>query len=124
MLSKAHCNATLPVTDLSRARRFYEQQLGLRPKTSTPGGDVLFEEPDGSSFSLYQRPTPPKSDHTQLTWEVPDVRAEMQELRSRGVRFEDYPELNTRDGIAEMGNDKAAWFKDPDGNILCLHERH
>jgi len=124
MLSKAHCNATLPVTDLSRARRFYEQQLGLSPKASTPSGDVLFEEPDGSSFSLYQRPTPPKSDHTQLTWEVPDVRAEMKELRSRGVRFEEYPELNTRDGVAEMGGDKAAWFKDPDGNILCIHERH
>ncbi len=124
MLSKAHCNATLPVTDLSRARRFYEQQLGLRPKTSNENVDVLFEEPDGSTFSLYQRPTPPKSDHTQLTWEVPDVSAEMKELRSRGVQFEDYPELNTRDGIAEMGSDKAAWFKDPDGNILCIHERH
>ena len=124
MLSQAHFTAMLPVTDVSRARRFYEGQLGLRPKDALPSGEVLFES-DGGTFALYPRPTPPRSDHTQLTWEVPDLRAEMTELRSRGVRFEEYPELNTRDGVADMNGEKAAWFKDPDGNILCLHEpRH
>ncbi len=124
MLSHAHCTAMLPVTDVSRARHFYEGQLGLRAKAALPNGEVLFES-DGSTFALYPRPSPPKTDHTALSWDVPDIRAEMAELRSRGVRFEDYPEMNTRDGIAEMGGEKAAWFKDPDGNILCIHEpRH
>jgi catechol 2,3-dioxygenase-like lactoylglutathione lyase family enzyme len=124
MLAHAHCTAMLPVTDVSRARRFYEEQLGLHPKRSLPNGEVLFES-DGGTFALYPRQSPPKSDHTALTWEVPDIRVEMDELRARGVRFEDYPEMNTRDGVAEMGGEKAAWFKDPDGNILCIHEvRH
>jgi catechol 2,3-dioxygenase-like lactoylglutathione lyase family enzyme len=123
MLSHAHFTAMLPVTDMTRARRFYEEKLGLHPKAATSDGEVLFES-EGATFALYPRPTPPVSDHTALTWEVPDVRAEMADLRSRGVRFEDYPELNTRDGVAEMHGERAAWFKDPDGNILCIHERH
>src|SRR6266508_166517 len=111
MLQNAHCTAMLPVTDVSRARRFYEEKLGLQAKRSLPNGEILFES-DGGTFALYPRPTPPKSDHTQLTFDVGDIGAEMQDLRSRGVRFEEYPELNTRDGIAEMGGEKAAWFKD------------
>jgi catechol 2,3-dioxygenase-like lactoylglutathione lyase family enzyme len=123
MLAHAHFTAMLPVTDVTRARRFYEEGLGLHAKTALPNGEVVFEA-DGGTFALYPRQSPPRSDHTALTWEVPDVSAEVAELRARGVRFEEYPELNTRDGIADMGGDRAAWFKDPDGNILCIHERH
>ncbi len=124
MLSGAHATAMLPTTNVDRAVRFYEDKLGFHPKSKLPNGEVLFES-DGLEFALYPRPTPPKSDHTQLTWEVSDVRAEASELRQRGVRFEDYPEYKTRDGIAEMGEgEKAAWFKDPDGNILCIHQAH
>jgi catechol 2,3-dioxygenase-like lactoylglutathione lyase family enzyme len=122
MLAHAHFTAMLPVTDVARARRFYEERLGLHAKGALPNGEVLFES-NGGTFALYPRESPPHSDHTQLTWEVQDVGAEVKDLRARGVRFEDYPELNTRDGIAEMGGEKAAWFKDPDGNILCIHEQ-
>ena len=57
-------------------------------------------------------------------WEVDDVAAEIADLEGRGVVFEDYdlPDLKTVDHIAEMGGEKAAWFLDPDGNVLCLHE--
>ncbi len=123
MLANAHCTAMLPVTDVSRARRFYEEKLGLHAKRALPNGEILFES-NGGTFALYPRQTPPKSDHTALTWDVTDIGAEMNDLRSRGVRFEDYPEMNTRDGVAELGGEKAAWFKDPDGNILCIHEGH
>jgi catechol 2,3-dioxygenase-like lactoylglutathione lyase family enzyme len=122
MLDHAHFTAMLPVTDVARARRFYEERLGLHAKSSLPNGQVIFQT-DGGTFALYPRESPPRSDHTQLTFEVPDIRAEVQDLRGRGIRFEEYPELGTRDGIADMQGEKAAWFKDPDGNILCLHEQ-
>lgn len=121
MLTKSHVTTMLPVTNVSRARRFYEETLGLRAKGTRPNGDVLFEG-DGGEFALYARERPPVSDHTAMSFEVRDVEAEVKELRGRGVRFEDYPELHTRDGVAEMRGEKAAWFKDPDGNILCIHQ--
>jgi catechol 2,3-dioxygenase-like lactoylglutathione lyase family enzyme len=121
MLTNAHFTAMLPVTDVARARRFYEEQLGLRARRTLPNGEVLFQS-DGGEFALYPRPTPPQSDHTALSWDVPDVETEVRTLRERGVRFEDYPEMHTRDGIADMEGERAAWFKDPDGNILCIHQ--
>ncbi len=123
MLTNAHFTAMLPVTDVARARRFYEEKLGLSAARTLPNGDVLFAA-GGAEFALYPRPTPPQSDHTALSWEVPSVEQEVRALRERGVRFDDYPDLPTRDGIAEMNGEHAAWFKDPDGNILCIHDVH
>ena len=124
MLGNRHFTAMLPVTDVARARRFYEQQLGLHATRTLPNGDVLFQG-EGGEFELYPRETPPKSDHTAMTWEVPDVRTEMNDLRARGVRFEDYdyPALKTKDGLLEKDGETCAWFKDPDGNILCIHHQ-
>jgi catechol 2,3-dioxygenase-like lactoylglutathione lyase family enzyme len=124
MLGNRHFTAMLPVTDVARARRFYEETLGLHAARTGTEGEVLFEG-EGGEFELYPRPTPPKSDHTAMSWEVDDVRAEMKDLRARGVRFEDYdyPELTTKDGVFEKGSETCAWFKDPDGNILCIHHR-
>lgn len=122
MLTNAHFTAMLPVTDVTRARRFYEEKLGLHPRRTLSSGETIFES-NGGTFALYPREKPPVSDHTALSWEVSDLGAEVRALRERGVAFEDYPELNTHDGIAEMAGERAAWFKDPDGNILCLHEQ-
>jgi catechol 2,3-dioxygenase-like lactoylglutathione lyase family enzyme len=114
----------LPVTNMARARAFYEEKLGLRPKEISPSGEVLYET-DGSTLALYPRAEPPKSDHTAISFTVPNIEREVQELRSRGVTFELYDMPNTveRDGIYQMGSEKAAWMKDPDGNILCLHQK-
>jgi hypothetical protein len=73
-----------------------------------------------SHFSLYPTPNPNRGGHTQLGLQVPDVRAAVAELRSRGVVFEDYdfPGLKTVDGVAELGDITAAWFKDTEGNIV------
>ncbi len=120
MLGNRHFTAMLPVTDVTRARRFYEETLGLHPGRTTPTGDVLYQL-EGAEFALYPRATPPQSDHTAMSWDVPDVRAEVKDLRARGVRFEEYPELHTKDGILEEKGETCAWFKDPDGNILCIH---
>jgi catechol 2,3-dioxygenase-like lactoylglutathione lyase family enzyme len=125
MLTRCKATTMLPVTDVPRAREFYEKKLGLTPKETLPNGEVIYET-DGSSVAIYPRSTPPKSDHTELSFEVRDLEAEMRELRARGVRFEEYdlPGLRTEDGLCRMGTEKAAWMKDPDGNILCLHEVH
>ncbi|WP_242345440.1 VOC family protein [Anaeromyxobacter terrae] len=120
MLGNRHFTAMLPVTDVARARRFYEETLGIHAGRTLPTGDVLYQL-EGAEFALYPRETPPQSDHTAMSWDVPDVRAEVKDLRARGVRFEDYPELQTKDGILEKDGETCAWFKDPDGNILCIH---
>jgi catechol 2,3-dioxygenase-like lactoylglutathione lyase family enzyme len=125
MLGNAHITTILPVIDLDRARRFYGDTLGLAPaETSTVGGAV-FRSGDGTDLELLPRPARTKAEHTALTFEVDDVVLEVGELETRGVKFEDYdlPGLKTEGHIAVLEGELAAWFKDPDGNILCLHQR-
>lgn len=119
--------AILPVADLKRAREFYEQKLGLKAKeVDEKMAEVWYECGRGTMLSIYQRP-PVKVEHTQVSFEVDDMEGEMAELRSRGVVFEEYdiPEmgLKTVGGIATMGDYKAAWFKDTEGNILSLGQK-
>lgn len=123
MLSDARMTSTLPVVDMDRARRFYEVTLGLPYGGSSPEGAVRFAC-SGGTLELYPRSTPTHADHTSLSFEVRDIRRTVDALSERGVRFEDYDlgEIRTEDKIATLGNHKAAWFKDPEGNILCLHQ--
>ena len=123
MLSGTKITAMLPVVDMKRARRFYEQTLELPKAKVRENGEALFEVA-GERFALYPRATPTRADHTALSFEVDDLEGEMKALRGRGVRFEEYdlPDLKTTDGVCEIGGDRAAWFRDPDGNILCLHQ--
>jgi catechol 2,3-dioxygenase-like lactoylglutathione lyase family enzyme len=126
MLNGTKVTAMLPVVDMARARKFYEETLQLPQPRVRPNGEALFEV-SGERFALYPRETPTRADHTALSFEVDDLDGEMRALRGRGVRFEEYdtPGLRTKNGVAEHGEERAAWFRDPDGNILCLHqERH
>ena len=77
----------------------------------------------GSLIFLYERGRT-TAENTAVTFEVDDLVGTVSELRSRGVTFEEYdfPGLKTVDGIASRDADKAAWFKDSEGNILCAHE--
>lgn len=125
MLNNAKLYAVLSTTDLDRAKRFYGETLGLKPitKEGTPEGHVMFEAGNGTGVVVYQRPTPPKAENTVAGFDVLDLEAEMAELRSKGVTFEEYdfPGLKTENGVATLGNYKSAWFKDPDGNIIALN---
>ena len=124
MLTDAQVTAVVPTTDLARARDFFENSLGLRESgTQMPGAEVVYRCGNGTTLQVYERASAGDAQHTLATWQVPDVRAEVQELRSRGVSFEEYdfPEIKTEDGVATTGDFQAAWFRDPDGNILCLH---
>jgi predicted enzyme related to lactoylglutathione lyase len=112
----------LPATDLERARDFYESKLGLRVDRDATSGELRVHAGRGTEIGIYER-GPTKADHTTGTFEVDDVRATVTELRSRGVTFEEYsgPGPVTQEGIAERGGELAAWFKDSEGNILCVH---
>lgn len=121
MLSKA--TATLPVVDLQRAIEFYVVKLGLEVTYQDEYGQALIALPDGSVFSLYQR-GPTVADQTVMSFNSDDIQADVASMRGKGVVFENYsmPEagLVTVDGVASLGPNKAAWFKDTEGNTLSL----
>jgi catechol 2,3-dioxygenase-like lactoylglutathione lyase family enzyme len=123
MLAKAPIRAYIPVKDVPRARKFYEGKVGLRPKAEYAGGVVY--ECGGSEAFMYPTPNAGTSKASQAFWEVDDVEAEVAELKSRGVVFEEYdmPGIKTKNGIASGGGAKTAWFKDTEGNILAISQR-
>jgi predicted enzyme related to lactoylglutathione lyase len=126
MLTNSPIRPTIPVIDLDRAKRFYETRLDLKPvpaNNDNMSGIAIFECGNGTRMELYQR-GPSKADHTVATFEVSDIEEEVNALRGKGVNFEEYdmPEIKTQNGIATQGSVKAAWFKDSEGNILCIHQ--
>jgi catechol 2,3-dioxygenase-like lactoylglutathione lyase family enzyme len=126
MLTNKPLMPILPVVDLERARQFYETKLGLRPTPDVfSETGVVYEAGGGTKLEIDRRDRPTKAEHTAVTFEVEDIEREVGDLESRGVQFEDYdvPGLQTAHHIARMDGVMAAWFKDPDGNILCLHQR-
>ncbi len=115
----------MPAVDLQRAVKFYEETLGLRitRREEEPSRGAVVQAGGGTSFYLYERSST-KADHTVAGFVVDDVDAVVDGLKKRGVVFEDYdsPDLKTTNNIAvfrtSSGQAKAAWFKDPEGNIL------
>jgi catechol 2,3-dioxygenase-like lactoylglutathione lyase family enzyme len=121
MLSDKEPYATIPVADLARARRFYGETLGFSVERDTEGG-VMYHSGAGRFF-VY--PSGFRAGgHTQVSWVVPDIKAEVRELKAKGVEFERYdniPGLTMVDSVVQSGPDVwTAWFKDPDGNLLGL----
>lgn len=120
-LRRAGLIATIPVADLERARAFYEDQLGFEHVATSEAG-VLLRAGEGRIL-LYHSAAPAPT-HTLAGFEVDDLEPIMASLKARGVRFEDYdfPGLTTVDQIAWIGPERAAWFRDSEGNILSLSE--
>jgi catechol 2,3-dioxygenase-like lactoylglutathione lyase family enzyme len=114
----------IPVKDVARARRFYEEKIGLKAKETYAGG-VVYECGNGSWVFMYPSAGAGTSDASTAFWTVADVSAEVAELKARGVVFEEYdmPGIKTVDGIATGGGAKTAWFKDSEGNILAISQR-
>jgi catechol 2,3-dioxygenase-like lactoylglutathione lyase family enzyme len=124
MLDTAAVTTILPVRDLDRARAFYADRLGLSPEGAKPDGKFVFRFGAGGSLALLPKPDARPSETTALSFAVDDIESAVGALEDRGVHFEDYdlPGLRTVNHVCVLGSEKAAWFKDPDGNILCLHE--
>jgi catechol 2,3-dioxygenase-like lactoylglutathione lyase family enzyme len=125
-LATSAVTTLLPVTDTGRAKEFYSDRLGLPYEGTNAEGSLMYRLGGGTLLMLLPREAGSQNPSTALTWEVSDVRAEVAELQGRGVVFEDYdlPGLQTQDHIAEMEGERAAWFTDPDHNVLCIHEAH
>ena len=120
MLSDNPVYATIATADLARARAFYEDTLGFSDATEDQAGGVYYRS-GTTQFYLYPSQFAGHAQHTLASWEVDDIVSVVDELTSRGVVFEKYdlPSLKTDErGIADLGAMKAAWFKDPDDNIL------
>jgi predicted enzyme related to lactoylglutathione lyase len=124
MLAHAPVTTILPVKDVNRARGFYENALGLKALGFAADGNFVFACAGGATIALIPKPQGTKAEHTAVSFEVEDVETEVKELAKRGVVFEDYdlPGLKTVEHVCVLGSDKAAWFKDTEGNILCVHQ--
>jgi catechol 2,3-dioxygenase-like lactoylglutathione lyase family enzyme len=122
-LSSSAVAVMLPVDDVERARKFYEEKLGLEYGGLNPEGSAMFALDGGTTLVLLPRPGAPRAESTAMSWAVDDVEKEVKALEDRGVTFEDYdfPEFKTVDHIATMGDFQSAWFLDPDHNVLCVH---
>ena len=125
MLDHARITAVVPVSDVEAAVRFYGDTLGLRLKerrSDLPENrEAEFEAEDGTLLA-YESVGAGKSRHTVAGFRVEDIDATVASLRERGVVFEEYdlPDLKTENGIAAVGDVRAAWCRDPDGNILAV----
>jgi catechol 2,3-dioxygenase-like lactoylglutathione lyase family enzyme len=122
MLGKADATPMIAVKDLDRARRFYEDKLGLKEVDDFGEGFVL--KSGDTKFEVYRSEFAGTNKATALTFEVDDIHDEVRELKEKGIFFEEYdlPGLERQGDLYVAEGFKTTWFKDPDGNILSLIE--
>jgi catechol 2,3-dioxygenase-like lactoylglutathione lyase family enzyme len=125
MLKERDIIAVLPAKDIARARDFYRDVLGLEPSDAMDEENLLYRCGNGTAFLLYQTDNAGTAKNTQMGWGTDNLEADVEDLRGRGVVFEEYdfPGLKTENGIATTPVGTAAWFTDSEGNILNLFQR-
>ena len=123
MLTNAAVTTMLPVKDMERARKFYEVCLGLKAGNFKADGKFEYAV-GGSTLALFPKAEGTKAEHTAISFRVEDIGVAIADLKRAGVVFEDYdfPGFKTVDHVCVLGSEKAAWFKDTEGNYLCIHE--
>jgi catechol 2,3-dioxygenase-like lactoylglutathione lyase family enzyme len=121
MLGEHLITPVLLATDLAAAREFYHDKLGLEILTENENA-ITFKCGGGTHLDVTKSTVGTADSQTQASWQVNDIRAEVAELRARGVKVEDYdmPGLKTEDGIADIGFAWAAWVTDPGKNALGI----
>jgi catechol 2,3-dioxygenase-like lactoylglutathione lyase family enzyme len=114
---------TLPASDLARAKDFYTQTLGLKPIRETDEG-LIYECSDNTRILLFPSAGHASGDHTQAVFEVDDLDAQVADMKAHGVVFEEYdlPGMKTENGIVTDGSIRSAFFKDSEGNLVCVSE--
>ena len=123
-LTDAPLYASVPAHDIERAKRWYEEKLGLKPMMDLGPAGQLYGS-GGSQFVIYETPAAGTGKQTIAAFIVPDLDATMKELRATGVKFEDYAlgdqGPTTENGVArDPSGGAVAWFTDSEGNILAL----
>ncbi|HLM03592.1 MAG TPA: VOC family protein [Blastococcus sp.] len=125
MLNSSMVEANIPASDLARARDFYADKMGLTPTQEFGGEALAYRTAGGTAFNIYRTDYAGQAGHTIAQWHVDDIEAEVHDLKAKGVTFEVYDMPGVRwDGeIASMeGMGRAAWFKDSEGNIMCVDQ--
>jgi catechol 2,3-dioxygenase-like lactoylglutathione lyase family enzyme len=124
MLGNSPVHPVLLAQDLEAARRFYHEQLGLEIIVERDES-IQFRCGAGTRLAVSRSTIGTADAQTKIAWEVADLSAELSELRSRGVKIEDYdsPELKTTGGIADIGFAWMAWIIDPGRNALAIMQR-
>lgn len=124
MLKDSALMAVLPAKDINRAKDFYRDKLGLEPSDTMEDG-LLYRGSDGTGFLIYETENAGTAKNTQMGWLTDNLEREMEELRAKGVTFEEYdlPGLKTENGVVDNTWGKGAWFLDSEGNILSLSQR-
>ena len=121
MLSEGQAAATLAVTDIDRAKKFYGETLGFRAVMESPVG-IVYQSGKGTAFLVYPSEFAGTNKATAMSINVDDFDAEVAALREKGITFMDfdYGDFKTENGIAQTPDGPGAWFSDPDGNIIAL----
>jgi catechol 2,3-dioxygenase-like lactoylglutathione lyase family enzyme len=121
MLANKDAVATVAVKSLAAAKKFYEDTLGLK-QLDAEGDEVVIYGSGNSRINVYRSQYAGTNKATALTWSVDDVESEVRALKSKGVSFEHYdiPGLKREGDLHVADGMKAAWFKDPDGNIFSI----
>lgn len=125
MLGNKNVIADIAVKDLNASRSFYEETLGLKPEFYEGEEAITYRSGD-SMVNVYHSQYAATNRATSATWVVGnDLEKLVTELKSKGVHFEHYdlPDTRLEGDIHVSGDLKVAWFKDPDGNILCMVNR-
>ena len=122
MIGQSDATPMIAVKDLDRARRFYEDTLGLEQVDDFGEGFML--RSGDTKVTVYRSEFAGTNKATALTFDVDDIEGEVKDLRGKGISFEHYdlPGLQRQGDLYVAEGMKTAWFKDPDGNILSLVE--
>jgi catechol 2,3-dioxygenase-like lactoylglutathione lyase family enzyme len=128
VLGNAEIAAIVPVSQIDRAAEFYGNVLGLKlaiRRGDLPSNPEAEFSVGGGAVVIYESVAAGQSRGTLAAFRVADVESVVSTLRERGVVFEEYdtPDLKTENGIGRIGDLLAAWFKDPDGNIIAIEQR-
>lgn len=113
----------LPAQDLERARGFYHDKLGMEPD-GTLDGMLMYRVGPAGRFALYETSNAGTAQNTQMCLISDDLAADMARLRDAGLAFEEYdfPGMKTVDGVLDSGESRTAWFRDSEGNFVCLSQ--
>lgn len=113
----------LPAQDVERARAFYHDKLGMDPE-GTLDGMLMYRVGSAGRFAIYETPNAGTAQNTQMCLISDDLSADMARLRTAGVTFEEYdfPGMKTVQGVLETGESRTAWFRDSEGNFVCLSQ--
>jgi predicted enzyme related to lactoylglutathione lyase len=126
MLNTSSVEANIPAADLARARAFYADKLGLTPTRDMAGVNLVYQTAAGTRFNIYETAYAGQAGHTIAQWHVDDIESEVHDLKAKGVVFEvygDMPGVRWDGEIATLeGLGRAAWFKDSEGNTMCVDQ--